>query len=256
MGLFQLLQTHPLVSLAQTAFMVWMLVDAYRRRAEVFWYYIILILPGVGAWVYFFVVKFGDFRRGGFATAPLFQRRESLDELRYRATETPTLANHLALAQRLIEVRQHAEAVPHLESVLKREPDHATASHCLAVCRLAEGKAAEAVTLLEKLTAREPRWSDYAAWLTLIEAKAAVADGEGAVAACRELVRLAPTMQHHCLLAEHLLATGHADEARGLLEKCLQDHAYAPGPVRRRDRRWAGEAKRLKKQITAADLRR
>src|SRR5256885_3086533 len=167
MGIFQLLQTHPLVSLAQTAFMVWMLVDAYRRRAEAFWYYVILFLPAVGAWVYFFAVKLGDFRRG-FGSGPLFQRRESLDELRYRATETPTLANHLALAQRLIEVRQHAEAVPHLEAVLKREPDHATASHSLAVCRLAEGRATEAVTILDRLTAREPRWSDYAAWLTLI----------------------------------------------------------------------------------------
>jgi hypothetical protein len=66
-----------------------------------------------------------------------------------------------------------------------------------------------------------------------------------AVAAGRELARLAPTLRRQCLLAEELLEVGNAAEARELLERSLRDHEYAPGPTRRRNSRWASEARRL-----------
>src|SRR4051794_34879214 len=97
----ELFVRYPFLSAVQTAFMVWMLVDAYRRHAESFWFWIILIVPVLGAWVYFFVVKVHDFRRGsqaGLGLSGLFQRRPSLDELRYRAEHMPTLVNRVSLA--------------------------------------------------------------------------------------------------------------------------------------------------------------
>src|SRR5947209_2077661 len=60
--LHSLFLRYPLLSLAQTAFMVWMLIDAYRRRAEGYWFWVILVLPGLGSWAYFFVVKLPDLR--------------------------------------------------------------------------------------------------------------------------------------------------------------------------------------------------
>ena len=40
---------------AQTAFSIWMLVDAIQRRAPYYWYFIIA-MP-FGEWIYFFMVK-------------------------------------------------------------------------------------------------------------------------------------------------------------------------------------------------------
>jgi len=40
---------------------------------------------------------------------------------------------------------------------------------------------------------------------------------------------------------------GNAAEARALLERARHDHENAPGPVRRRNCRWAREARRLPK---------
>src|SRR5207302_5127868 len=105
-----LVHDHPYLALAQAAFMVWMLVDAYSRRAEGFWLWVIVLVPVVGAWAYFVAIKLPDFQRGGMGS--WFQHRPSLAELRYRAEHVPTLTNHLALAERLMEQDQHAEALP------------------------------------------------------------------------------------------------------------------------------------------------
>jgi hypothetical protein len=240
---------YPILSLLQTAFMVWMLVDAYRRGAEYYWYLIILFLPVVGAWVYFFAVKVqsGDFRSVNLGG--LIRRGPSLDQLRYLADQTPTLTNHLNLAQRLIEVGQHAEAVPHLDAVLKTEPDHGMALYSLATCHHELGRPAEAVPVLERLLRRDNRWGNYAGWRLLVEAQDESGDRAGALQSCRELARLAPTLQNQCLLAEHLLDDGQVIEARMLLDQALRDHDYAPGHVRRRNGRWAAEARRLIKRV-------
>jgi hypothetical protein len=244
----ELLFNYPYLTLLQAAFTIWMLVDAYRRPAESFWFWIILFLPGLGPLAYFVAVKAGDYRH---LSLPAFlQSRTSLDELRYRAEQTPTLANHLELGTRLLEREEFEEAAQHLEAARKIEPGHGQVLYQLARCRLGMEQPAEAVPLLKALLGRDPRWSDYAAWYLLLEAQVAAGDPEGALGSCRELARLAPTLRHKCLLAEHLLDQGLTGEARSLLEKALRDHEFDPGPVRRRNWRWARQAKHLLKQAS------
>jgi hypothetical protein len=237
------------LGLIQLALTVWMLVDAYRRRADYFWFFIILLLQPFGAWIYFFAVKLSDFR--GVQAWPLFQRRVSTEELRYRAEKVPTLANHLALAQRLLEQHNPKQALPHLEAALAREPEHSQVLFGLAQCAYEQGDPHGAVSYLERLVGHDRRWSDYAAMRLLITARAESGDGKGALGTARELARLAPTLQNHCILAECLLAEGLNDEAWNSLQQSLQTHRFAPGPSRRRNRSWARQARRLQKQIAA-----
>jgi hypothetical protein len=239
-------------TLIQGAFTIWMLVDAYRRRAEQFWYFVILFLPMLGAWAYFFAVKSADFKRFSINSSFfLVPSRPSLAELRYRSDQVPTLANHLALAERLIEKQDYAEAVPPLEAGLKREPGHRPVLYCLALCHTRQGHPELAIPHLENLLQAEPRWSNYDAWHLIIEARDQAGDATGALENCRELVRLSPSLQHRCLLAEHLLDGGLTDEARSLLEQSLQDHYFTARPIRWRNRHWASEAKRLQKEVKA-----
>jgi hypothetical protein len=243
--IYEILYAHPVVALAQLAFMIWMLVDASRRRTEQFWIWVILFVPGLGAWAYFFAVKFADFRGLGL---PVFQRRAALSELRYRAEQVPTLTNHLALAERLIELKDYAAAVPHLEAAHKLEPEHGQVLYLLSMCHVRENRPAEAIPLLDRVIRRDPRWSGYAAWVLLAEAHTLNGNKEEAVARCRDLVKLSPSLEHKCRLAEHLLANDGGPEARQLLEGALQDHHFAAGPIRRRNRRWASEARQLLKR--------
>src|SRR5262249_1938335 len=139
------------LSLLQLELTVWMMVDAYERHGEPFWYWVILIFQPIGAWVYFFAVKYRTLRLRGLRAPVSPERKLSLDELRYRVERAPTVASRFALAERLVEKGVHAEAIPHLEAVLAVESDYCAALHALAECRLATGAAEQAVPPLEKL---------------------------------------------------------------------------------------------------------
>jgi hypothetical protein len=235
--------------LAQAALTVWLLVDANRRRVEGYWFWIILAFQPFGAWAYFFLYKVKDFRGGNAWLAGLWHRRPSLEEVRHRAERLPTVANRLELGERLAEAGTYAEAVPHLEAVLAHEPEHGQALFVLAECHRGLGQPAQAVERLRKLVARQPAWGDYEAWRALVAAHQEAGDPPAAVAACRELARIAPELRHRCLLAERLLDAGDKGEARHVVEQGLEDYRYLGSASRRRDRRWVGQAKQLLKQI-------
>ena len=242
---YELLNTHPYLAGAQLLFTLWMLVDAYRRQAESFWFWAIFLVPFIGAWAYFFCVKAKDFRG---LDVSLFQHRASVEELRYRAEHIPTLANHVALAERLIEMEDYATAIPHLEAAQKQEPLHGQVLYFLALCHTRQGRPELALPLLEMSIQREPRWSNYEAWFLLIETHTVSKNKQAALDSCRGLVKLSPILQHKCLLAEQLLQDGQKSEAQRLLGAALEEQRFTPGPIRRRQRRWTREARRLLKQ--------
>lgn len=237
---------NPVLSIALLCFTVWMFVDAYRRGVEQFWFLLIFFIPLVGALAYFFVVFLPQVRFGNFA---LFEKKVALDELRYRAEHSPTLTNKVALAERLIEKENHLEALPFLESAHKIEPEHCLILYFLALCYSKLDHVDLALPLLEQIKTRDPRWSDYKAWRLLVEVHGQANNPEAALDHSRALVNLSPTLQHKCVLAEHLIASNQQDEARRLLEKALDDHAYTPGPIRRRNKPWAKKAGALLKQV-------
>ena len=243
---FNLIEDYPLLVALMGAFTIWMLIDAYQRHAEPFWYYIILIVPVVGPWVYFFAVKAPDLRNFHI---PLFNPRTSLRELHFRAEQAPTLANHLALGERLIEMEDFPDALRALEAAHKLEPDHGQVLYCVALCHSHLGHPDLALPYLDKLTKKDPRWSNYRAWQLMVDVHTQKHDHAAAMTTCRALVKLSPTLEHKCRLGELLLDNGQAQEVRPLLERALADHEFTPGPIRRRNRRWAKEAHRLLKRV-------
>ena len=52
----ELLREYPLLSVLQLMMTIGMLVDAYRRGVEYWWFFLIFWLQPVGTWVYFFAI--------------------------------------------------------------------------------------------------------------------------------------------------------------------------------------------------------
>jgi hypothetical protein len=235
--------------LAQVAITIWMLVDANRRGVEYYWYWIILAFQPIGPWAYFFIYKARELQGGHGWLSGVFHRRPSMRELRHRVERSPTPANQLELGERLVEGAAYAEAVPYLEAMLVREPEHCPALFLLATCRRGQGHPGQAIPLLQKLLARQLGWSNYRALRMLIDVQREAGDITGAVANCRTLAQAAPTLENRCLLAEYLVNAGDASGARKVLEQGLEDYQYLSGPSRRRDRRFVGTARKRLKQL-------
>jgi hypothetical protein len=247
--LWEFLLSSPWLYYAQLAFTVGMLIHAYRSGVEAFWYFIIFFLQPVGAWVYFFLVFLKTLRLpSSGVSAPVWQRKLSLAELQFRADRTPTVNNRLALAEALMEKHRHNEAIPLLQAILESDHIHCQAMHDLALCHLAVNQPKDAVAMLERLMKRDSRWSYYRAWRTLIEAHVACDDQTKALDACRDYVRMVPTLENKCLLAEHLLENKQPSEAIHILDQALEEHSFAPLGKRIKNWKWARQANRLLKE--------
>jgi hypothetical protein len=231
--------------LVQAALTIWMIIDANRRGADGYWFWIILAVQPVGAWAYLFLYKVKDFGGGSGWLGNLFRRRPSIEHLRHQVERSPTAANRLDLGERLVEAGQYDEAVGHLQAMLAREPEHCGALFRLAEARRGLGQPEQAVPLLQKLIVHQPGWGDYTAWRLLVEVCRDAGQADAAVTHGRELARVAPNLQHRCLLAECLLDANPAAAARKVLEQGLDDYHYLSGASRGRDRRWVGRAKQL-----------
>src|SRR4051812_38909665 len=107
------------------AFQIWiqitMLIDAYRRRAVAYWYFVILVVP-FGALIYFSFVRFGAPPAQQPSPAPR-EGAASQRELERRVLETPSVSNKLALAEHLMDEGSYEAALPRFRDVLSHASD-------------------------------------------------------------------------------------------------------------------------------------
>jgi hypothetical protein len=232
----------------QTAFMVWMLVDAFQRRAQYYWY-IVLFVP-FGAWVYFFLVKIHDFDLRWLKQLLNFDRPPSVDKLRYETRETPSYANKMRLATALHDAGEFAEAAEIFEAALATHKDEPEALHGLGRCRLELGEPEAAIEVLSRLCDKARAYRDYAGCLDLAEALAKAGRDEESVEVLEGVVKSSPRMQHHVALAHRLAELGNVERARESIEKALEEHEHAPAFVKRRDKAFARQAAELLKSIS------
>jgi hypothetical protein len=219
----------------QSLFGLWMMVDASRRGAARYWYPIIF-LP-FGPFVYFFVVKIHDpeFRALKGFFSGWSQSKVTLDYLRHKVAETPSLANKLALAQGLFDAQLHEEAVAGFERVLASDSENKDALYGIALCRLETKDYTGAIEPLEQVIEIKASYREYAAWPRLAYALQRSERSEAALTLLDELVRKAPRVAHRVLYARYLRDADHHSRAREQLERALVEHEHSPRYQKRQD---------------------
>jgi hypothetical protein len=94
-----------------------------------------------------------------------------------------------------------------------------------------------------------PSYRDYVAWPDLALALLDNHQPDHAVELARDLCHKSPRVKHEVLLGHVLQRAGQHAEARHVLEEALMDHEDAASYVRRQNRPWIREARRLLREI-------
>lgn len=238
-------------------FKVWMLVDVYQRRAEGFWFFVILFVPA-GEFIYFFVVKLPDFRGMERSLARQFElgQGRSVKAMRQAVAEAPSVVNLLTLATTLYDRKAFEEASALYTQILESHRDELSALHGLGLCLLARDQPQAALEPLRRAVDIEPTFLGNAACRSLIVAEWRSGLREEAVAQLETLVARDGRTQHRAMLGEYLIALGRRDEAKTILAAARTHFEGSPGYVRRTNRTAYRDVRRLLASLEADEGRR
>ena len=232
-----------------TAFTVWMIIDAVRRRAEYYWFLIIIFFAPFGGLIYFFAVKVKDFRLGAAPVVPAKPVGPSLAQLRELALESPSIANRLAFGDALRQARKYRDAVTEYEFVLQRDEKCKEALHGVGLCHIELGSHVDAVERLSKLMDIDPRYRDFLAALDYAEALWLDGRRDLALEVLEDIALTSTRIEHSLAYANYLALAEETARARQVLESALKDYEQSPTFVQRRDRGPAREAEKLLAQL-------
>lgn len=232
-----------------------MVVDAARRRAPVYWYLIIFLLP-LGDVLYFLIVKLPDLNQSAGRTrsmeafkSPTPEVAPKLEDLERRAQETPSLDNLLRYAQGLYDAGRHVEAQGVFERILSQDPEEPDARYGRALCQLHLGELDATIEALRQVIERDPPFRDYEPWFDLAYALWQVERPDAAIDVLRRLVNLSPRLKHRAILGRYLARAGHTDDAREVLKRSIDDYNLARGFERDHNRRWFNEAQKTLRSL-------
>src|SRR5262249_51783985 len=118
------------------------IVHAIRTGVAGWWFFVIVFVP-FGELVYFGMLFAPS--GGGVATRVVMKKdRRPIREVRYAYEQNPSVQNEVALADRLAEERELAEAAELYATALRRDGGYLRAHYGLAACRSEAGDAAGA----------------------------------------------------------------------------------------------------------------
>lgn len=227
----------------QTAFSVWMLVDAIRRGAEQYWWVIVMFPFGEVA--YFIAVVLPDLQRSRGRLQKLLERPPSLKSLRRDFEQTPSHQNRLRLAQGLHDAEEYDEASERFAEVLGREPGDRGALYGYARCCEEIGDREQAIEALTHLFEQDPGYLDYEPVYELAGLLKESGEESEAIEVLEALARSVHRVGPRAELGHYLIDAGRGDEARKVLKSGLDSYETSPRPIRRRDGRDARRARRL-----------
>ena len=224
------------------------IVHFIRRRPETFWLYVIIFLGGLGALVYIVVEVVPDLGllRGMYDA---LGRRKRIRQFEALVLENPAAGNYEELGDLYLDEQKFARAKECYDKAIGPRTTHLDPIYRRGIAEINLGDFKAAVTDLETVTAREPKYDSHRAMALLAHACA----NSGQPAKAQELfayVSEVSTLSETCLnYAAFLASQNRKDEARAWAQRVLARRATMPRYLQRRERPWFGKAKALIKKL-------
>ena len=224
------------------------IVHFIRRRPDTFWLYVIIFLGGLGAFVYIAVEMVPDLGLLRHMYAAL-GRRKRIKLLEALVLENPASGNYEELGDLFLDEQKFARAKECYDKAIGPRTTHLDPVYRRGIAEIHLGNFAAAVTDLETVTAREPKYDSHRAMALLAHAYA----NAGQTAKAQDLfphVTELSTLSETCLNYATFLASQNRNaEAREWAQRILARKATMPRYLQRRERPWFRKAKALLKKV-------
>jgi hypothetical protein len=219
-----------------------------RRRPDTYWLWIIIIGGGLGAAVYIVVEVIPDagLLRSSFQ---VFPRRRQIRQLQAAIIDNPAIGNYEELGDLYLEDRKYAEARECFDRVIAARPDSPDPFYRRALAALALNDTQAAVTDLEVVVARDPKYDYQRAAGLLAHALGRSGQVERALALFADTLELSTLSETQYNYAALLAEQGRKSEAREWADKVLRKKLTMPSYLRRRERPWFRKAAALIKRL-------
>ena len=227
------------------------IVHFIRRRPDWYWLWIILIGGGLGAIVYIAVEVLPDL---GLLreSVKVFPRRRRIRELEAIILDNPAPGNYEELADLLLEEKKYARARACFDKSISARTDSPDPFYRRGICEIELQDYPAAVTDLERVINKEPKYDFYRAPGLLAHAYAKTGEAEKADALFRQTVQISTLSETYLNYAEFLRSQGRNAEAREWTQRVLAKKPTLPSYLKRRERPWFRRAKGLLKQLPAS----
>ena len=240
-----------LLNLLGIGFSIWMFVDALRRKADFYWYILIILLMPIGGFMYFFFIKLPELQAasadGNAMPAIPFPMRKgpSIRSLQAQVQETPSQANKLSLAWALFEDNRVQESSDIFSACHQDDDDDPECIYGIARCLSANGQHQQAISFYEKVISLDRVFRDYDPWLDLSFGYLQSDETNKALEVLGKLVEEAPRVKHKTILGRCLVDAGLHDQARTVLTEAIADYEESSFFLQRDNESWVNQAKEL-----------
>jgi hypothetical protein len=219
-----------------------------RRRPDTYWLWIIIIGGGLGAAAYILleVVPDAGLLRTSFQ---VFPRRRQIKQLQAAIIDNPSVGNYEELGDLYLEDAQFARARECFDKVIASTPDTPDPYYRRALAELALDDAKAAVTDLEEVFERDPRYDYQRAAGLLAHALGKTGQPERGLQLFGETLELSTLSETQYNYAALLAEQGKKAEAKDWAERVLRKKLTMPSYLRRRERPWFRKASALLKRL-------
>jgi hypothetical protein len=226
------------------------MVHFFRRRPDNYWMYVILFLGPMGAFVYILVEVLPDatLLRHSFDA---FGRRKRISHLEALVLQNPSPGNYEELADLYLEERKFAKAREYYDKAITPRSD-IDPVYRRGVAEVQLGDFPAAVTDLEQVIAKEPKYDLHRAMGLLAHAYANTGQPEKAEAFFRQATEISTASETYLNYAALLASQNRNAEAREWAEKVLAKKPAMPMYLKRRERPWFRKAKALLKRVPSS----
>ena len=238
MGFFFLLYPWGLVLQAVA------LVHFIRRRPETLWLWIIIFLGPIGALAYILVEVVPDLGLLRHAYDAL-GRRKRIGHLEALVLENPSVGNYEELADLYLDEGKFARARACYDTVLSSRVTHCDPYYRRGIAEIHLGDFSAAVSDLEHVTAREPRYDSHRALALLAHAYARIGESGKADALFQRATEASTLSETYFNYAAFLASEQRTGEAREWAQRILTRKATMPRYLQRRERPWFRKARAL-----------